>query len=786
MKITRRFIERIVFLSLATITAGVMVYIPLSSYLPYKQKQDAILQAAIKRDNETLKGIEAELKSGVEVFDNYFAILDNDDFDVCAVYGGKYKDPVKIPLDTDEYSVKLPSQFSTYGGNVVISYLNKSCEVEVKLKKTVVTDLILKDNPYKVTYQKGEDFDPTGLKIAAKYNDGSEEVLDISELTIRGGSKLDSTVKSVSVHFTKDGNTKILILPIKVVNELNNGEVTSIDYVGKYSVEDGYPFNGGVELLARYAKTDNRVVLYPNQYSLEGADVVSSFGKPYELKAVLTSNKNIEVKIPVSVCKKIQGESAKINNGKIVSETEYFVEDGKYVKGNSITFAATDGRVTESDKTTGITVNFASSVSCVTKVKLRTSNPYFVNGIMNPIQLNHVMDLIVNGQVNKIDDSVIIKGTPLGEQLQVYNVYYEYDLGYVQLNKGDNSIEFSIHASPYGELTSWDEPPCSFNIDYVNFEFDNHKHELEHIEMKNSTCNETGIIEHYYCDICKQRYSDEECTNNITNITIDKVGHVYSEWTYDETNHTKRCTRDGCNETLTYKHELKLSYIDGKYYIQCKTCAYSKNVAKKKISIVIDELFTPSYGVELSSTPVKAVVDGVEIPLTTDQYTITNSNDPNNKNYLFGDNYITVILKYDTSIIVSKLFNIKTQYFTDIKYVDLQQVNSRIYWIFEFENIGYTSEQYRLFDGSNTFKHEEIEKTITTIKLRVDVTDFAKNQYWPHAQLTVGGTTTNYPAHKNGDIVISNNEWAKDKTIKAYNKTYKLTLSYNMASLVIS
>lgn len=86
----------------------------------------------------------------------------------------------------------------------------------------------------------------------------------------------------------------------------------------------------------------------------------------------------------------------------------------------------------------------------------------------------------------------------------------------------------------------------------------------------------TGIIEHYYCDICKQRYSDEECTNNITNITIDKVGHVYSEWTYDDENHTKRCTRDGCKETLTYKHELKLSYIDGKYYIQCKTYPYSK------------------------------------------------------------------------------------------------------------------------------------------------------------------------------------------------------------------
>ena len=786
MKVTRRFIERIVFSSLAVITAGVMVYIPLSSYLPYKQKQDAILAAAIKRDNETLKSVEAELKPGVEVFDNYYAILDNDDFNVFAIYGGKYKDPLKVPLSEDEYSVKLPSQFSTNGGKVVISYLNKSCEVDVKLKKRAITDLILKENPYKVTYQKGENFDPTGMKVFVKYNDGSEEELDHSKFTIKGGSNLDSTVKNISIYFVKNGNTKILNVPINVVNSLDNGEITSINYVGKYSVEAGYPFNGGVTLLATYGKTNNRVVLYPNQYSLEGSDVVSAFGKPYELKATLLSNTNIEVKIPVSVCKKIEGESASINNGKVVTETEYFVNDGIFTQGSNITFAATDGRVTESDKTTGITVNFSSSAACVSRVQLRTSNPYFVKGIMNPIQLNNVMDVIVNGQVNKISDSVILKGTPPGEQIQVYNVYYEYDLGYVQLNQGDNSIEFSIHASKNGELTSWDEPPCSFNIDYVNFEFDNHIHELEHIEMKNSTCNETGIIEHYYCDICKQRYSDEECKNNITNITIEKVGHVYSEWTYDNVNHTKRCTRDGCNETITNKHELKLSYIDGKYYITCSTCPYSKNVSKNKISLVIDELFTPSYGVELSSTPVKAVVDGVEIPLTIDQYTITNSNDPNNKNYLFGDNYITVILKSDTSIVTSKLFNIKTQYFTDIKYIDLVQVNNRIYWIFEFDNIGYTSDQYRLFDGSTTFKHEEVEKTVTTIKLRVDITDFAKKQYWPHAQLTVGGTTTTYPAHENGDIIVSNDKWAKDKTIKAYNKTYKLVLSYDMASLVIS
>jgi hypothetical protein len=171
MKWTRKTIENTIIIALAVVTAGALAYVPLSSYLPFKENQDQIISAAIERDNKTLKGIEANLKEGVKVYDNGLATLDENDFDVYAVYGGKYADALKILLEPDQYSISIPNDFSVNGGLVSISYMGKVIEMNIPLQKMELVDLKIIENPYKVTYEKGENFEDVSLYVQYDYND---------------------------------------------------------------------------------------------------------------------------------------------------------------------------------------------------------------------------------------------------------------------------------------------------------------------------------------------------------------------------------------------------------------------------------------------------------------------------------------------------------------------------------------------------------------------------------------------------------------------------------------
>ena len=785
MKWTRKTIENTIIISLAVLTAGSLVYVPLASYLPFKENQDQILSAAIERDNKTLRGIEANLKEGVKVYDNGLATLDENDFDVYAVYGGKYADALKILLEPDQYSISVPNDFSVNGGLVSISYMGKVIEMNIPLQKMELVDLKVIENPYKVTYEKGENFDVTGLVIRANYSDGSFNDLTGDKIQVTNGSSLTTGTKSVTVKFTDNAVTKEIQIPINVLDKVDNGTISSLTYVGEYRVVAGSTFSSPVTVLAKYDKTQNRAVLPASQYTIEGGDVKADLGKLYEVKAVLNSDSSKSCTIPVIVSHKIEGEIGVMRNVKKTTEPEYTYENGVFKKGSDITFAAVTGKVTASGDTCSLSFTFNSYTDCVSRVIIKSSNPFYQNGAMSPLVLNHVMDVIINGNENEIDDSVKLKGTPNGETVEVYNIYHEYDLGHVQLKAGVNSIEFKFHASEYGELTSWNEPPCSVNIDYFKLETYNHVHDAKKVDAKSSTCTKEGYIAHYYCEKCGQHYEDSNCTKHIPNVATEPKGHDFGEWTHDDEKHTSVC-KNGCGESKSDTHYITVVYKDGALYQECETCNYSKKIEGEVRSIYIPDTFTPNYATKLSATPVIAVVGTEEFELDPSLVRIINANDPKNEHYLFGDNSVTVQLKDNPDVSFTKVFTIPTEYSSVLNYVDLIEENGKVYWTFEFENRGYTADQYRIFDGTNTFVPEQVEETIKTIKFKIDVTSYGNATYYPHASYTVDGVTTLYTAHKNGDLLVSDGRWNKDKTINLNGKTYKLTLNYNMATLVVS
>ena len=78
------------------------------------------------------------------------------------------------------------------------------------------------------------------------------------------------------------------------------------------------------------------------------------------------------------------------------------------------------------------------------------------------------------------------------------------------------------------------------------------------------------------------------------------------------------------------------------------------------------------------------------------------------------------------------------------------------------------------------------ETTLFTIKFKIDVTNYAPNTYFPHAEYTVDGKTTKYPEHKNGDLLVTSSQYNASAGGTLNGKTYSLNLEWDMANLVIA
>ena len=87
----------------------------------------------------------------------------------------------------------------------------------------------------------------------------------------------------------------------------------------------------------------------------------------------------------------------------------------------------------------------------------------------------------------------------------------------------------------------------SVNSDAATLTVDAHKHSLKHYEYKAPTCTENGNEEYWYCESCKQYFSDENATMPITqeDTVIAATGHAYGDPTWE-------WSKDGQSATATF------------------------------------------------------------------------------------------------------------------------------------------------------------------------------------------------------------------------------------------
>lgn len=124
-----------------------------------------------------------------------------------------------------------------------------------------------------------------------------------------------------------------------------------------------------------------------------------------------------------------------------------------------------------------------------------------------------------------------------------------------------------------------------------------HKHELIHVNPKEATCMEAGMIEHWKCNTCDKYYLDKKGKTETQDITIKRLEHTYDtsnikwEWSDDnegavavltcknDETHQERIqaiiTKEETTEAISFK--ATITYNNGTY-IDEKTKQFSQGL----------------------------------------------------------------------------------------------------------------------------------------------------------------------------------------------------------------
>lgn len=128
--------------------------------------------------------------------------------EVTAIYNNGSKELVSI--DECTFSPETLTEGLT---SVTVSYGGKTASVAVTVKIPELTGIKITKQPDKIAYYPGESFDPTGMEIEARYENGSKESVQLNEC-------------SFTPDVLSDGDTEVTV---------NYGGKTAIVYVAVYT-----------------------------------------------------------------------------------------------------------------------------------------------------------------------------------------------------------------------------------------------------------------------------------------------------------------------------------------------------------------------------------------------------------------------------------------------------------------------------------------------------------------------------------------------------------------------
>lgn len=486
MKLFKIIINSLVVVAAVGIAAAVGVPQILSSYQDWKDYYEENYPEIDPATYSDLISINAELKEGVVYYDNLKANPVREDFVVTGTY--KYKeDHEEHPgeefdyvLEPEHYNYKLtaPDDFNESGGDLVISYSGKVAPtISYTLVPVVLEKINVLSNPYNIVYEEGDTFDKTGLVIEGEFNDGSIIEIAKDDFTVDQTTPLTLDTKSVQISYTFEGETLTLDLSIKVVSELNNGNIVDIekDYQTGH-VYNGQPLSTADFIALGVYESGNRRILESSEYTITNKDDLASFGRSVFVNVQYNLNTKITGDIQVYVTTHAEAEDATIVGGKVVEEDEYVVTDGVMTSVGLTSSAGDFAPSVLSGKEGSITWDVISSTDSVSNISLRCANSNLIQNTdktysMKSLRVNTIADLYVNDEYVRIESDVVLEGCgPHKDFAPLYNVFSIFTFKNVQLKAGVNKVKIQFKPSTINEINHWKESPSTMNIDWVEFE----------------------------------------------------------------------------------------------------------------------------------------------------------------------------------------------------------------------------------------------------------------------------------------------------------------------------
>ena len=113
-----------------------------------------------------------------------------------------------------------------------------------------LTGIEITEEPTKNTYKVGEKFDKTGMKVVAKYSDGSSK--EITNYTIENGDKLAEGQTSIKISYTEGNVTKTVEQKVTVVGKITvEGNESDFEEIKEddTKTEDKMPNTGAFSVL---------------------------------------------------------------------------------------------------------------------------------------------------------------------------------------------------------------------------------------------------------------------------------------------------------------------------------------------------------------------------------------------------------------------------------------------------------------------------------------------------------------------------------------------------------
>jgi len=168
-------------------------------------------------------------------------------------------------------------------------------------------------------------------------------------------------------------------------------------------------------------------------------------------------------------------------------------EDGTLEKTEiKVTFAGNFNNAIKKGEEGSITLSLNSATETTGNITVRASNSFCVgttgNYSMNPVQINTIMDLTVNGEEVSVPSSVVLRGCgPDESYVPLFGVYYEFTFENVSLDAGLNIVKFNFKKSTKGDTNARGETLATLNVDYVDFTSEGSEipenYEIETIEI---------------------------------------------------------------------------------------------------------------------------------------------------------------------------------------------------------------------------------------------------------------------------------------------------------------